>query len=103
MSRKLEIGDVFVVRHRSSSKDSMELLSIVPVHIPLSDIIAVDVSEMSDSEQQQFTELVAEFNQYYQHHCSTAFDFETWLELSKQISLPQIKYRTLKPSDIKVM
>lgn len=103
MGRKLEIGDVFVVRHRSSPQDSLELLSIVPLYVPITDIIAADVSEMSESQQQQMTELVIEYNQYYLQHCSSAFDFETWAELSKQIVLPSLKYRTLKPTDITVV
>jgi hypothetical protein len=70
--------------------------TIVPTVVP-GNIKAIDVTDLADDEQQKMCELYEEYAQYFDNHQRTAYSFEDWASLSKNVDVTP-KWRTFKPN-----
>lgn len=68
---------------------------IIPTEVP-GNIKAIDVTELSDDEQQEMSELYEEYLKYFNNHIKRAYSFENWASHTKQINISP-KWRTFKP------
>lgn len=75
---------------------------IIPTFIPTTNIKALDVSELSEEEQQKFAALWSQYQQYYREAAKTLFDFETWVEHTTDEKV-DVKWRTFKSDNITLL
>ena len=73
--------------------------TIVPSFVPFRNIRAIDVADLSDQEAEEMVELLREYQQYYSDFISRAYNFETWVEHSKNKTITP-KWRSFKLDNI---
>ena len=73
--------------------------TIVPSFVPFRNIRAIDVADLSDREAEEMVELLREYQQYYSDFISRAYNFETWVEQSKNKTITP-KWRSFKLDNI---
>lgn len=84
----------------TNSKNETSAREIIPTTIPSDNIKAIDVSDLSESEKAHIKELLAEYNEYVEHHRASMFNFETWVNHSKGEEIAP-KWRTFNKDRIK--
>jgi len=97
---KLTEAHLATIEYTSESTNEVTHRTIVPVSVPSSTVRAIDVSELSEQDQQELAGLVAEYKEYVDQHFNKMFKFEDWAEHSKQIYISP-KWRSFKVSGIK--
>jgi len=75
---------------------------IIPTFIPQDNIKAIDVTTLTEEERDEFQQLWADYQSYYQTAVAALFDFETWVEHStgKTVSA---KWRTFKKDNTEIL
>jgi hypothetical protein len=89
--------------YTSASDGNVSARTIVPTYVPVpaDSVRAIDVSELTEAEQQETAALVAEYKQYTKDYFKAMFKFEDWVEHSKGTAISP-KWRTFKVSGIKL-
>ena len=70
---------------------------IIPTFVPSPSIKAIDVTELSESEQVELQGLLREYADYYEARHRQIFSFEDWVSHTTGLSegtIPEVKWRT---------
>jgi hypothetical protein len=97
----LSEGILTPIVYTSESKGETSTRTIVPMSVPKDNVRAIDVSELSEKDQQAMAELVVGYKEYLAGIFETTFKFEDWASHTKEIDVHP-KWRTFKVSNIKV-
>jgi hypothetical protein len=86
------------------TKDSGERSTrrIIPAVTIPSNIRALDVSDLNESDQNHMCDLYLQYQQYVDTHARTLFAFQEWVEHTSGEQL-QYKWRTFKSSNMKMV
>lgn len=77
---------------------------IIPTFVPLPNIKAIDVTDLSEDERAEMIKLYDEYTQYYQRVVSTLFTFEDWLSHTGNEEVkPGVKWRTFRLNNVLVL
>jgi hypothetical protein len=87
--------------YTSESKKETTTRVIVPVTVPKDSIRAIDVSNLTDEEQQSMVKLVAEYKSYLDIAIASTYKFEDWAEHTKGVVIHP-NWRTFKVSNIQL-
>jgi hypothetical protein len=72
---------------------------VVPSFIPFRNIRAIDVANLPVEEAEEMVEMLREYQQYYADFISRAYNFETWVEHTKNKTINP-KWRSFKLDNI---
>lgn len=99
---KLNESEITSIVYTSAADGNTSARTIIPTSVPVlvDSIRAIDVSELTEAEQQTTASLVAEYKQYTKDYFKAMFKFEDWVEHSTGNSISP-KWRTFKVSGIK--
>lgn len=77
---------------------------VIPTFVPVPNMKALDVTNMSDEERKEMETAYAEYTQYYKLAVSKLFTFEDWLTHSRgEKATPELKWRTFKLDNVKIL
>lgn len=88
--------------HISYKKDSTGLIEekfILPTRVPSDLITALDISDLSESEIDNLTQLQRDYSSYIKSVFEQAFKFEDWVEHTTG-ERPTVKWRSYKVANI---
>jgi hypothetical protein len=68
------------ITYHSASKGETTQRVIIPLHVPTTNIKALDVSDLSSKDQQVMLAHVAGYKEYLDAIKAQTFNFETWVE-----------------------
>lgn len=69
--------------------------TIIPTTIPVDHVQSIDVTSLSESDQQDMRNLIKEYAEYVRIFSSNMYNFETWAEHTKGIYI-EPKWRKFK-------
>lgn len=72
---------------------------VVPTYIPYPNVRTVSLEDLTAEEAAEMVELVNEYQEYYANALKQLFNFETWVEHSKNKTITP-KWRAFKTSNI---
>lgn len=75
---------------------------IVPTFVPKDNIKAIDVSDLSEDQQQDVLQYLQEYAEYVKEFQQSMFKFEDWVAHTKNIYI-EPKWRTFKKENTKVL
>ena len=75
---------------------------IVPTTIPKSNIKAIDVTSLEESDRKKLAELHKEYQKYFKLQMKAIFSFEDWLEHTGE-KVKEVKHRTFKIDNIQIV
>ena len=85
------------------SKGEITERYVIPTFVPtISNIRALDVTDLSEDQRAALLALWNQYQEYYQTAVSLIFDFETWIEHSTNEQV-EVKWRTFKPDNIDLL
>ena len=78
---------------------------IIPTFIPLPNIKALDVTELTEKLQEDIATLHREYTEYYRQRSQTIFNFEDWLEHTRgrHAFSDALNWRTFKLDNVEVL
>jgi hypothetical protein len=100
MSSPLVPGKAVRIGYTNAKGESSERW-IVPTFVPLQNIKALDVSDLSEENRELMEQLVQEHLKYRDEHAKLALDFAEWVKQETGTAI-EPKYRTFKIDSIKV-
>lgn len=86
--------------YESKSKGEISSRVIVPTSVPADFVRAIDVSDLQPQEREEMAQLYAEYREYREEFMSRLFNFETWVEHTKNKSVTP-KWRAFKLDGLK--
>ena len=89
------------IQYYNESKDEHSTRVVIPSMIPSASFRAIDVSDLNNEARQEMQQLYSEYKQYYKDQQSTIFNFETWVDHSKNRTVTP-KWRTFKLNNIQL-
>lgn len=106
---KLQSNKVTHIQYEKLTKDGStgEITEryVIPTFVPLPNVKALDVTDLSEDERAYVEETYAEYSEYVATQMKTIATFENWLEQSRQdVDTPsKIKWRTFRTSNIQLL
>lgn len=97
----LEEGKLQTVRYTKSKTDEVTTRNVIPLRVPSDNVTTIDVSNLSEEGQTQMEQMVENYNEYFDNHFKTLYNFEDFVEQSVGIR-PDVKWRALKKANIEV-
>lgn len=92
------MSKIELTRVRYTKKDASEVSDrvIIPTFVPLPNMKALDVTDLSPEEQRDMESLYQEYSEYYTTAAKTLFSFEDWLSHTQgEAALTEtLKWRT---------
>lgn len=77
---------------------------VIPTFVPMPNMKALDVTNLSDEEQKELETAYGEYTLYYKLAASKIFTFEDWLTHSRgEDTTPELKWRTFKLDNMTVL
>ena len=76
--------------------------TIIPTSVPKTNIKAVDVTDLSETDQIELQSLLTEYTEYVRDHLKSAYSFEDWASHSKSIHI-DVKWRTFKVQNTEIL
>ncbi len=73
--------------------------TIIPTFVPRTNVKALDVTGLDESEQQTLVNLMEGYAEYVELKSKTIFSFEDWVEQTTGVT-PEVKWRTFKLENI---
>lgn len=97
---KLTENQITTIVYDNENKGERTTRVIIPTAVPADSVRAIDVDELSVGERMEMLELYAEYRQYTQEYIKTMYNFETWVEHTKNENIKP-KWRAFKLSGLK--
>lgn len=89
----LTVGECVNVEY-TSLKNETKIRTIVPTSTVNYNVSTIDVTDLSDDERQEVIDLYLEYDQYRRERLKQLFNFETWVEHTKNKTVTP-KWRAL--------
>lgn len=77
---KGHLADIRYTKHLPNGEREVTERTIIPTMVPTPNVRALDVTELSDAEQQRMLSAYADYQRYVETQMKNIFNFETWLE-----------------------
>jgi len=89
---------------KSGSMNRFEITerTIIPTFVPKPNIKAIDVTDLTEDQQNEMVTLLAEYNEYVVSVSKTIFKFEDWMEQTKSMYV-EPKWRTFKTENTEIL
>lgn len=94
----LKIGQINTLTYQKDG-DEAKTRKVVATYVPYPNVRTIDVSDLSAEEASEMADMVTEFQAYYADFISQAFNFETWVEHTKNKTITP-KWRAFKTTGI---
>ena len=75
---------------------------IIPTFVPQPNIKAIDVSDLTEEQQQEVQQYLQEYAQYVKDFQQNMFKFEDWVAHTKNVDI-EPKWRTFKKDNTKIL
>ena len=96
---KLKVGQPVCIVYQKDGEEPTER-TVVPSYVPYPHVRTIDLSSLSLEEADEMVGLVTEYQAYYADYLKQAFNFEAWVEHTKNKTITP-KWRAFKTSNIK--
>lgn len=103
MDKQLKKSQVAQITYEKDSKGGEPTSrTVIPTYVPGDFVRAVDITELSQEQQDKMVDLYQQYQRYCDMFMSTMFNFETWLEHTRNTYIKP-KWRTFKPDKLKIV
>lgn len=98
--KSLVSGKIVKLTYTNDKQETSDRV-VIPTLVPKQNVTTIDVTTLTEEQQQEMSQLYTEYSEYYRDHMSKAFNFETWVEHTTSKNITP-KWRALKLSNIKL-